>query len=127
MLIRYKKNMEKMAMGLLAFMPEEKDVKTLQQTMQEYEENDDWHLYLWRDESIIGAIGVRIENDLNAVIQHISVNPSHRNSGIGMNMVNEIKRIYEKEYVVCPDEATEEFFNKCSGETDQEENEEVDE
>ncbi len=123
MLIRYKKNLEKIAMGLLSFMPEEKDVKTLQQTIKEYEINDDWHLYLWRDESIIGAIGVRIEDDLDAVIQHISVNPSYRNHGIGMKMVSEIKQLYEKKYVVCADEFTERFFNKC---TDQLLNEEMD-
>ena len=40
MLIRYKKSMEKIAMGLLSFMPEEKDVKKLTVTMKAYEEND---------------------------------------------------------------------------------------
>lgn len=114
MLIRYKRNLEKIAMGLLSFMPEEKDVKTLQQTIKEYETNEDWHLYLWREESVIGAIGIRIVNDLDAVIQHISVNPSYRNHGIGMKMVSEIKRLYENKYAVCADEFTEQFFNKCS-------------
>lgn len=114
MLIRYKKNLEKIAMGLLSFMPDEKDVKTLQQTIQAYETNENWHLYLWREESILGAIGVRIENDINAVIQHISVNPSFRNHGIGMKMVNEVKKIYEDKYAVCADEFTEQFFKKCS-------------
>ena len=37
MLIRFKKSYEKIAMGLLSFMPTEKDVKTLQLTMKEYE------------------------------------------------------------------------------------------
>ncbi|HLQ73745.1 MAG TPA: GNAT family N-acetyltransferase [Bacillota bacterium] len=124
MLIRYKKNLEKMAMGLLAFMPEEKNVKTLQETMNEYETNDNWHLYLWREDSIIGAIGVRIENELDAVVQHISVNPSHRNLGIGKRMVDEVTRKYEKEYVVCPNEATEAFFNKCSEQSTEEDSSE---
>ena len=36
MLIRYKKNLEKIAMGLLSFMPDEKkDVKKLQQTIED--------------------------------------------------------------------------------------------
>ena len=80
MLIRYKKNLEKIAMGLLSFMPEEKkDVKKLLQTIKEYEANPNWHLYLWKeDDDVLGAIGVRLE-DKNAYIQHISVNPSHRN------------------------------------------------
>ena len=44
MLIRYKKNLEKIAMGLLSFMPDAKDVKELQQHIKEYETNPDWHL-----------------------------------------------------------------------------------
>jgi hypothetical protein len=30
-------------------MPTEKDVKTLQLTMKEYEAKDDWQLYLWKE------------------------------------------------------------------------------
>lgn len=113
MLTRYKKNMEKIAMGLLSFMPEGKDVKKLQQTIKEYENNPDWHLYLWKEESVLGAIGVRIDNDINAVIQHVSVNPSHRNQGIGKKMVNEIKAFYKDKYAVCASEDVQEFYTKC--------------
>ncbi|HEY4531645.1 MAG TPA: N-acetyltransferase, partial [Kurthia sp.] len=37
MLNRYRKAYEKIAMGLLSFMPNEKDLKVLQQTIQTYE------------------------------------------------------------------------------------------
>lgn len=113
MLIRYKKNQEKIAMGLLSFMPEEKEVKKLQQTIKEYETNPDWHLFLWKEEDVLGAIGVRIEDGINAIVQHISVNPSHRRMGIGEKMVNEIKNMYENKYAVCADELTQQFYNKC--------------
>src|SRR5690625_5435319 len=89
MLIRCKKSQEKIAMGLLSFMPSEKDVKVLQQTMKEYESNPNWHLLLWKEnDDIVGAIGLKIKNDINAVIQHISVNQSYRNMGIGRKMVD---------------------------------------
>ena len=68
MLIRYKKDLQKIAMGLLSFMPELKEIKVLQQTINEYEKNANWHLYLWRDEDILGVIGVRIENNEDAEI-----------------------------------------------------------
>jgi len=45
MLIRYKKAYEKIAMGLLSFMPNEKDLKKLQQTMKNYESEDNWQLF----------------------------------------------------------------------------------
>jgi riboflavin biosynthesis RibT protein len=120
MLIRYKKNSEKIAMGLLSFMPEEKkDVKKLQHTVKEYETNPDWHLYLWKEDDILGAIGLRIEDGINAVIQHVSVNPSHRNSGIGKKMVHEINRMYQDKYAVCAEESTQEFYNKCDDQLDE--------
>lgn len=122
MLIRYKKNQEKIAMGLLSFMPMEKDVKLLQQTMKEYESNPDWHLYLWKEEDdIVGAIGLKIENELNAVIQHISVNPSYRNIGIGKKMIEAVKKQYASKYDVCADERTQQFFHKCTDKTDSDE------
>src|SRR5699024_6626697 len=113
MLIRYKKNLEKIAMGLLSFMPEETDVKKLQQTIKEYEENSEWHLYLWKEDDVIGAIGLRTENDINAVIQHISVNPSYRNTDIGKKKVNEVEKIYKDKYTVGVDENLQQIYNKC--------------
>lgn len=116
MLIRYKKNLEKIAMGLLSFMPDEKkDVKKLQQTIKEYETNDNWHLHLWKeDDDVRGAIGVRIEDELHVIIQHVSVNPSHRNTGIGRTMVNEVKRLYQNKYAVSTTDEIEDFYHKCT-------------
>lgn len=124
MFIRYKKNYEKIAMGLLSFMPEEKDVKKLQQTIKEYETNPNWHLFLWKQEDVLGAIGVRIENEINAVVQHISVNPSHRNSGIGKKMVKEIQDMFGDKYAVCADDETQQFLNKCMDDEERQQNNE---
>ncbi|HLR54046.1 MAG TPA: GNAT family N-acetyltransferase [Pseudogracilibacillus sp.] len=114
MLIRYKRNQEKIAMGLLSFMPIEKDIKSLLQTINEYESNENWHLYLWKEEDgVVGAIGLKIENELNVIIQHISVNPSYRNLGIGKKMVDAIIQQYGDKYDVCSDEFTKDFFEDC--------------
>lgn len=122
MLIRYKKNQEKIAMGLLSFMPIEKDIKSLLQTIKEYEDNGNWHLYLWKEaDGVVGAIGLKIENELNVVIQHISVNPSYRNLGIGKKMIDAIIHQYGEKYDVCPDEFTKEFFQECIERTADEE------
>ena len=46
-------------MGLLSFMPNEKDLKQLQQTIKDYETDTGRQLFLWKeDEDIVGAIGV---------------------------------------------------------------------
>lgn len=116
MLIRYKKSMEKIAMGLLSFMPEEKDVKKLTVTMKAYEENENWQLYLWREnDDVLGAIGVEV-NEANGqvVVQHISVNPSHREQGIGQKMIQEVREIYHGKLEVVANELTQSFLSKCN-------------
>lgn len=114
MLIRYKKTFEKIAMGLLSFMPSEKDLKKLQQTMKEYETDENWQLYLWKEEDIIGLLGVLYLHDANALqIQHISVNPSHRFQGIGRKMVKALGEMYSDKKIIA-NEDTAAFIEKCN-------------
>ncbi|MEH7107403.1 MULTISPECIES: GNAT family N-acetyltransferase [Bacillaceae] len=113
MLIRYKKTFEKIAMGLLSFMPAEKDLKKLQQTMKEYETEENRQLFLWKEEDIIGLIGVQNYQDTNEMeIQHISVNPSHRFQGIGKRMVKELKEMYPDKNIIS-NEQTSSFIERC--------------
>lgn len=111
MLIRYKKTFEKIAMGLLSFMPTEKELKKLQHTMKQYENEEGWQLFLWKDEDIIGLIGTINEVD-SLRIQHISVNPSHRHHGIGKKMVKALKEMYPNKQIQ-PNEYTASFIEKC--------------
>lgn len=112
MLIRYKKAFEKIAMGLLSFMPNEKDLKKLQQTMKQYETDSNWQLFLWKDEDITGLLGVQFVDDESLQIQHISVNPSHRHQGIGKSMVCALQELYRDKNVV-PNADTAGFIDKC--------------
>lgn len=113
MLIRYKKLFEKIAMGLLSFMPTEKDLKQLQQTIKQYETEEDWHLYLWKEnDDIVGCIGGVQINDQVFEIRHLSVNPSHRNQGIGKNMVKSLKELYPN-FEMVPHETIASFYEQC--------------
>ncbi|MDN7244090.1 GNAT family N-acetyltransferase [Planococcus shenhongbingii] len=112
MLFRYKKSFEKIAMGLLSFMPKERELKKLQQTMHIYEENPDWQLYLWKKgEDFVGLLGVEVSED-HFIIHHISVNPSHRGEGIGHAMINKIRQIMQGKEM-HPSAETEAFLLKC--------------
>ncbi|CAM3876534.1 GNAT family N-acetyltransferase [Mesobacillus zeae] len=112
MLIRYKKSFEKIAMGLLSFMPNEKDLKKLQQTIKQYETEDSWQLFLWKEEDILGLIGVRTADDGSLELHHISVNPSHRQQGVGKQMVCALKTLYPDK-TIQPNEFTAAFVGKC--------------
>lgn len=111
MLIRYKKNYEKIAMGLLSFMPSEKDLKKLQNTIRLYEEDDNWQLYLYKEDDIIGAIGIKIKENV-AELRHISINPSYRGQGKGKAMVKALSNQLGN-MEIRPTEYTVEFFEKC--------------
>ncbi|KAB7672889.1 GNAT family N-acetyltransferase [Bacillus sp. B1-b2] len=116
MIIRYKKAFEKIAMGLLSFMPTEKDLKVLQQTIKQYEANENWQLFLWKEEEdVIGLIGVVLEDEDSFTIQHISVNPSHRMQGVGKAMVQAVKAIYPNKKIKSNDLIVA-FLSKCSEE-----------
>jgi riboflavin biosynthesis RibT protein len=119
MLIRYKKNYEKIAMGLLSFMPVEKDLKALQQTMREYEQNDQWKLFLWKeDDDIIGIAGIIMMSETEIEVQHISVNPSHRHQGIGKQMVQALQSLHPN-MRLKPNAYVAPFFEKCSMSSDE--------
>jgi len=84
----------------------------LQQTIKQYETSDDWQLFLWREDDIIGLIGVYTGNDPVLEIHHISVNPSHRHQGVGKNMVKALKDLYPDK-ILQANELTEAFLKKC--------------
>lgn len=93
MLCRYKKALEKIAMGLLSFNPEQKDLKKLQETMSCYETSETWQLYLWKqDDEYLGLLGVQLEGDI-AFVQHVSVMPSHRGEGIARCMIEALEEL----------------------------------
>jgi riboflavin biosynthesis RibT protein len=112
MLLRYKKSFEKIAMGLLSFMPKERELKKLQQTMHIYEENPDWQLYLWKkDDDFVGLLGVEV-GDEHYTIHHVSVNPSHRGEGIGRAMIEKIRQMMQGKEMRSTAE-TQAFLSKC--------------
>ncbi|OEC02273.1 acetyltransferase [Lysinibacillus sphaericus] len=112
MLIRYKKAFEKIAMGLLSFMPNEKDIKKLTETIQSYENDDNWVLYLWKkNDEYVGIVGLVTDNH-TATIQHVSVVPSYRGEGVAKEMLQEVAELGQYEQLRATDE-TREFVRKC--------------
>ncbi|TKI61940.1 GNAT family N-acetyltransferase [Lysinibacillus mangiferihumi] len=112
MLIRYKKAFEKIAMGLLSFMPNEKDIKKLTETIQSYENDDNWVLYLWKkNDEYVGIVGLVTDNH-TATIQHVSVVPSYRGEGVAKEMLQEVAELDQYEQLRATDE-TREFVRKC--------------
>jgi len=112
MLVRYKKSCEKIAMGLLSFMPQEKNLTNLRHSMLRYEKNPSWQLYLLKvNESYVGLIGIEVEEDY-FIVHHVSVLPSHRGEGYGLMMVDKLQQMMLKKEMKTTEE-TDEFLAKC--------------
>ena len=111
MLVRYKKALEKIAMGLISLMPQEKDIKRLMDTIHQYEQNENWTLFLWKKgDEYVGSVGIAVENDI-AIIQHITVIPSYRGEGVALEMLQHLQDMgYEN---IQPNEDTSAFVQKC--------------
>ncbi|MGE7672723.1 GNAT family N-acetyltransferase [Lysinibacillus sp. NPDC094403] len=113
MLIRYKKAFEKIAMGLLSFMPNEKDIKKLKETIHSYENDDNWVLYLWKkNDEYVGIVGLVTDSNNIATIQHVSVVPSYRGEGVAKEMLQEVAELGQYESVRATEE-TRNFVQKC--------------
>ncbi|MGE8034408.1 GNAT family N-acetyltransferase [Lysinibacillus sp. NPDC093692] len=113
MLIRYKKAFEKIAMGLLSFMPNEKDIKKLKETIHSYENDNNWVLYLWKkNDEYVGIVGLVTHNDNIATIQHVSVIPSYRGEGVAKEMLQEVAELGQYESVLATEE-TRNIVHKC--------------
>lgn len=98
-------------MGLLSFNPDEKDLQKLLQTINEYVTEQNRQLYLWKEEEgMIGVIGVKID-DQDIQLQHLSVNPSHRDKGFGKLMIKELLELYPDKKLTAT-ETTEAFVEK---------------
>lgn len=111
MLVKYKQAFHKIAMGLLSYMPTEKDLKKLLETMEQYDKNEKWDLYLWKEEDIVGVIGIQHLGGGDILLQHVSVNPSFRQEGIGRKMIDAIRE--KAEGTLIPTKETEDFLEAC--------------
>ncbi|MFJ7730258.1 GNAT family N-acetyltransferase [Lysinibacillus sp. NPDC097231] len=113
MLIRYKKAFEKIAMGLLSFMPNEKDIKKLTETIHSYENGGNWVLYLWKkNDEYVGIVGLVTDDQNIATIQHVSVVPSYRGEGVAKEMLQEVAELGQYRSVRATDEIRK-FVQKC--------------
>ena len=95
-LISYNQNYEKIAMGLLSYVADLKNVDRLQKEMATYTQEEDKKLFLWRDtdtDNIVALVGIEYAESV-VLIRHLSVNPSFRNEGLIYKMLDKLNLIY---------------------------------
>ncbi|WP_097557976.1 N-acetyltransferase [Lactiplantibacillus plantarum] len=101
MLVKYRKDYEKVAMGLLSFIPDFKDLIHLQTEMQWYQSTEDHQLLLWRqgDGDFCGIIGIEVGSDF-ILLHHDSLSPEERTAANQYQMLDELAALYPKQRVM---------------------------
>ncbi len=71
MLYKYKSDYEKIAMGLLSFIPDLKEFANLKTEIEWYEADSSHVLYLWKNENrdFVGVLGTEINEDFIMIRQ----------------------------------------------------------
>lgn len=96
MLVNYTSTYQKIAMGLLSFVPELKEIDHLTEQMNWYESQESQKLLLWKDEdtdNFIGLIGLEV-NDKNILIRHLVISPSFRGEKLVFELLNQLEAQY---------------------------------
>ena len=74
MLIQYKKDYEKTAMGLLSYLPDFKNIENLKEEISLNQEDNDFVLFLYRNEqnNVVGVLGTQM-TDKFIIIRYLSL------------------------------------------------------
>lgn len=92
MLIEFKSDYDKIAMGLLSYTADLKETSRLTEELDMYKNDDSRQLFLWRSEEtddLCAVLGIEEEEDV-ILLRHLSVNPSYRGR-IDISYVRSIK------------------------------------
>lgn len=101
MFIPYNQTYEKIAMGLLSYVPDLKNVSRLQSEIDSYRQDNKRKLFVWKDEpteNIVGLIGSEI-SDTTILVRHIAVSPSFRNEGISYSLLDGLHAEYPEKTI----------------------------
>ncbi|WKA59877.1 GNAT family N-acetyltransferase [Planococcus shenhongbingii] len=117
MLCKYKKSYQKVAMGLLSLMSKGFNFKKLQETIQEYEQNPNWQLFLWKEgDNVTGLVGIELHEN-HFILLHFSVNPSYQGEETAQRMLEVLRnQMQEKEMYLSKEAAR--FLAKVRGTSD---------
>lgn len=94
MLVKYRKDYEKIAMGLLSFLPELRDYDQLARAIN-FSLDKDYQIYLWKDAEdnhFIGIIVVEV-GERYVLVRHVSFTPAERS---GKNVYALLTAVHEQ-------------------------------
>ncbi|GEA92147.1 hypothetical protein PDA01_00400 [Pediococcus damnosus] len=95
MLVKYRDSFQKIAMGLLSFIPDLKDIDRINKELDWYASSDDRNLYLQKNEAgdFIGLVGVEKQGQY-LMIHHLAFIPQQQTEGNEQDIFNSLTNYY---------------------------------
>lgn len=95
MLVKYKNDYKKIAMGLLSFIPDLKEVSRLETEIEWYQKDENSILYLWKNENLdfTGIVGVEVSQDI-VMVRQIALTPSERGRNVCYQILDALDSNY---------------------------------
>ncbi|MFV0560856.1 MAG: N-acetyltransferase [Enterococcus sp.] len=97
MLTHYRKENQKIAMGLLSFRKNLKERDALKKEIESYETNDQFELFFFTPEgsaNIQGIVGFEWVGKKELLIHDLALNPSYRGEKMGFQILDELHQKY---------------------------------
>ena len=91
MLLKYRSDYQKIAMGILSLLPTFKDWDRLQRELTWYQAGDDRALYLWKDghDDFAGVVGIELQGRY-AVVRLLSLMPDKQTPANTERMLDDL-------------------------------------
>lgn len=114
MLIAYRKEHQKIAVGLLSFHDKMEKYHSLLNEIDMYEQKEELALFFWipaQGENIQGLLGIEYLSNSRLILHDISLNPSFRGEGLGFHVLDELKEKYSDAEIIGTS-ATKDYLEK---------------
>ena len=107
MLVQYKKDYEKTAMGLLSYLPDFKNFANLKDEMKLINDDTEFNLLLFRNKeaNVVGVVGIQSAG-LFIVIRYLSLAPGFREEKYEKEILQELKESHPKKKIAALPEYT---------------------
>lgn len=103
MLVKYKQDYQKIALGLLSYTPDLKNFERLSAELQSYNSEDNLQLYLWKNHQgdFVGICGVELD-DTFILLRHLAFTPDYRNQESQFAVLDALADTYTDKRIMAP-------------------------
>lgn len=103
MLVKYKQDYEKIALGLLSFMPDLKEFDRLSAELAAYSSEENRQLFLWKNSEgdFVGVVGVEVAPTY-LMLRHLAFTPNYRQDTVKFEVLDALHELFIDKRIMSP-------------------------